>query len=107
MEQITKILFGLFLIFASAKIMGELFERLKQPALIGEILAGVILGPYVLGWIPASEIYEVLAEIGVIILLFYVGLETKVEDIMRVGGRSLGGNFSFYIRLSIYSVSRT
>src|SRR3990172_8357803 len=88
MHGLTEILFRLFIIFTSAKIMGEIFERLKQPALIGEILAGVILGPYLLNWIPHGEVYQVLAEIGVMILLFSVGLHIKVEDILKVGGRS-------------------
>ena len=43
MENITKILFDLLMMFAAAKIMGEIFERIKQPAVIGEILAGIIL----------------------------------------------------------------
>src|SRR3989304_2337959 len=88
MHGITEILFRLFVIFASAKIMGELFERFKQPALIGEILAGVILGPHLVNLIPEQEIYQVLAEIGVMILLFTVGLHIKLEDILKVGGRS-------------------
>ncbi|OGC77952.1 MAG: hypothetical protein A2Z27_01735 [candidate division Zixibacteria bacterium RBG_16_50_21] len=88
MHGLTEILFRLFIIFTSAKIMGEIFERLKQPALIGEILAGVVLGPYLLNWIPQEEVYQVLAEIGVMILLFTVGLHIKVEDIMKVGWRS-------------------
>jgi Kef-type K+ transport system membrane component KefB len=89
MHGITDILFRLFLIFTSAKIMGEIFERFKQPALIGEILAGVILGPYLLNLIPLIEVYEVLAEIGVMVLLFTVGLHIKVEEILKVGGRSI------------------
>src|SRR4030067_445019 len=88
MHRITEMLFRLFIIFTSAKIMGELFERFKQPALIGEILAGVILGPYLLNMIPQQEVYQVLAEIGVMVLLFTVGLHIKVEDILKVGGRS-------------------
>ncbi|MCI0532285.1 MAG: cation:proton antiporter [candidate division Zixibacteria bacterium] len=88
MEGITDILFRLFIIFTSAKIMGEIFERLRQPALIGEILAGVILGPHLLNMIPQEVVYEVLAEIGVMVLLFTVGLHIKVEDILKVGGRS-------------------
>jgi Kef-type K+ transport system membrane component KefB len=89
MENITQILFSLFLIFASAKLLGEVFERFKQSAVIGEILAGVILGPQVLNLIGTSEIFPVLAEIGVIILLFTIGLQTKTEEIMRVGATSL------------------
>ncbi|HEX9913248.1 MAG TPA: cation:proton antiporter [candidate division Zixibacteria bacterium] len=89
MENITQILFSLFLIFASAKLLGEVFERFKQSAVIGEILAGVILGPQVLNLIGTSEIFPVLAEIGVIILLFTVGLQTKLEEIIKVGTTSL------------------
>jgi Kef-type K+ transport system membrane component KefB len=94
LENITKILFDLLLMFASAKILGEVFARIKQPAVIGEILAGIILGPYIFGLINPSDteafrIYKVLAEIGVIILLFTIGLQTKVDQIMKVGGTSL------------------
>lgn len=89
MENITQILFSLFLIFASAKLLGEIFERFKQSAIIGEILAGIILGPQVLNLIGSSEIFPVLAQIGAIILLFTVGLQTKTEDILRVGTTSL------------------
>lgn len=89
MENITQILFSLFLIYASAKLLGEIFERFKQSAVIGEILAGVILGPQVFNLIGTSEIFPVLAQIGAIILLFTVGLQTKVEDIMTVGRTSL------------------
>jgi len=100
MENITQILFLLLLIFASAKLLGEVFERFKQSAVMGEIFAGIILGPVlkltgayelfpVLNLIGTSEIFTVLAEIGVIILLFTVGLQTRVEEIMRVGKSSL------------------
>ena len=82
------ILLGLFLMLAAAKIMAEVFERLKQPAVVGEILAGVLIGPSVLGWIEPSAIINILAEIGVIFLLFNVGLETKPKDILAVGKRA-------------------
>jgi Kef-type K+ transport system membrane component KefB len=86
MEHATQVLFELFLIFASAKLLGEFFERFRQPAVVGEILAGLLLGPYVLGIVPHAPIYEGIAEIGVIFLLFTVGLETKPSDILSVGG---------------------
>jgi len=89
MENITQILFSLFLIYASAKLLGEIFERFKQSAVIGEILAGVILGPQVFNLIGSSEIFPVLAQIGAIILLFTIGLQTKVEEMMSVGRTSL------------------
>lgn len=89
MEDITKILFDLFLMFAAAKGMGELFERVKQPAVVGEILAGVLLGPFVFNLVEPSHFYNVLAEIGVIILLFTVGLQTGVDELLLVGKTSL------------------
>jgi Kef-type K+ transport system membrane component KefB len=88
MEHSTNILLNLFLMLAAAKIMAELFERLNQPAVVGEILAGVIIGPSLLGWVHLDEIISVLAEIGVIFLLFNVGLETRPSAILKVGLRA-------------------
>ena len=93
MENTTKILFDLLLMFAAAKVLGELFERVKQPAVIGEILAGIVLGPYIFGLInplhaETFQVYEVFAEVGVIILLFSIGLHIKVDDILKVGKTS-------------------
>jgi len=85
-EHLTRVLFDIFLIFASAKVLGELFERFRQPAVVGEVLAGLLLGPYLLGIVPHSPVYEGIAEIGVIFLLFTVGLETKPSEILKVGG---------------------
>lgn len=84
----TKVLLTLFLILAAAKLMAEIFERLRQPAVIGEILAGVVIGPSLLGWIVPSELTDTLAEVGVIFLLFTVGLETKPATIFHVGKRA-------------------
>ncbi|HKO59617.1 MAG TPA: cation:proton antiporter [Pyrinomonadaceae bacterium] len=81
----TRILLTLFIMIVAAKVMAELFERLRQPAVAGEILAGVIIGPSLLAWAEPSEITSILAEIGVIFLLFTVGLETKPSSIFRVG----------------------
>ena len=80
-----QLLLGLFLMIASAKLMAEIFERLRQPAVVGEILAGVLIGPYVLGWAHPDQITHTLSEIGVIFLLFSVGLETKPAAILSVG----------------------
>jgi len=85
----TEVLISLFIMLASAKILAEVFERLRQPAVVGEILAGVIIGPSLLGWVESSAFINILAEIGVIFLLFNVGLETKPGDILKVGKRSL------------------
>jgi Kef-type K+ transport system membrane component KefB len=79
------VIFDLFLMIVFAKLLAEIFERLRQPAVVGEILAGVLIGPSLLGWIQPSEVINVLAEIGVIFLLFTVGLETKPQAILKVG----------------------
>ena len=81
----TEILWALFLMLLAAKLAAELFERLQQPTVVGEILAGVIIGPSVLGLVVPSEFVSMLAEIGVIFLLFSVGLETKPSSIFQVG----------------------
>lgn len=74
---------------AAAKLMAEVFERLKQPAVVGEILAGIVIGPSLLGWVAPSELITILAEVGVIFLLFTVGLETKPQAIFQVGKRAV------------------
>src|ERR1039458_9872892 len=82
-------LLQLFTIFVWAKVFGELFERLRLPAVLGEILAGVVLGPYATRFIlPGDTIYSI-AEIGAVFLLFTVGLETSPSDLIRVGKLSL------------------
>lgn len=78
-------LLALFVMLAAAKLMAELFERLRQPAVAGEILAGILIGPGVLNWVAPSDLTTSLAEIGVIFLLFTVGLETKPAAIFKVG----------------------
>lgn len=82
------VILSLFIILAAAKVMAEVFERLKQPAVVGEILAGIVIGPSLLGWVSPSGSLTVLAEMGVIFLLFTVGLETKPQAILQVGARS-------------------
>ena len=83
------LLLPLFVIFVAAKLAAEIFERLRQPAVAGEILAGVLIGPGMLGLVRPNDLTAALAEIGVIFLLFLVGLGTKPSDIFRVGGRAL------------------
>ncbi|MFB0566031.1 MAG: cation:proton antiporter [Candidatus Aminicenantaceae bacterium] len=79
-------LFYFFIIFASAKVLGELCVRVKVPPIIGELMAGVLLGNYVLGIIDTSNhVLMSFAEIGVIFLMFHVGLEIRVKDLFAVG----------------------
>lgn len=69
-----------------AKLFGEVAERIGQPAVLGELIAGAVLGPSVLGWVPLSQGVLLVAEIGVVLLLFEVGLETDLMELLRVGG---------------------
>jgi Kef-type K+ transport system membrane component KefB len=85
MHHASDILLSLFIIFVAAQLGAELAQRLKLPGVVGEIAAGCIVGPSVLGWIVPNEPLEVLAEIGVVLLLFSVGLETRLDDLKRVG----------------------
>ncbi len=110
MEDITGILVDLFILFAAAKVAGELFTRARQPPLVGEVLVGVLIGPHVFGLVGSPDaslidlfegkggeeaaeealtvVLDVLALLGVIILLFFVGLETRLRDLLAVGGRA-------------------
>jgi Kef-type K+ transport system membrane component KefB len=83
-----QILLALFIVLLAAKLAAELCERLRQPAVVGEIIAGIIIGPAVLNLVQPTEVLEALAEVGVIFLLFTVGLETRPSDIFKVGGRA-------------------
>ena len=83
------LLVELLAIFVSAKVIGEIFERLRLPSVLGEILAGIALGPYALDWIrPSNTIYSV-AELGAIFVLFSAGLETSPRELIRIGGKAV------------------
>ena len=110
MEETSGILVDLFILFAAAKVAGELFLRMRQPPLVGEVLVGVLIGPHALGLVGTPDgslidlfegkgneeaakeavtvVFDVLALLGVIILLFFVGLETRLRDLLDVGGRA-------------------
>ena len=74
-----------FYLILAAQVMAFLFKRLNQPVVIGEVLAGILVGPALLGWVHEGEILEFIAELGAIFLLFMVGLETRLRDILAVG----------------------
>src|ERR1035437_3095860 len=94
------LLLRFFKIFVWEKGFGEFFDPLYLPAVLGEILAGIVLGPYATQFvIPTSTVYSI-AEIGAIFLLFTVGLETSPKDLISVSGLSLrvavgGGALTF------------
>lgn len=83
-------LLTLLVIFVWAKLFGELFERFSLPAVLGEILSGVILGPFALHVFTPTPSVESMASLGAIFLLFAVGLETFPRELVNVGRTSLG-----------------
>jgi Na+:H+ antiporter len=82
----AKIPLSMLLVFVSAKLMAELAERVGQPGIVGEILAGVLIGPSVLGWLAPNEFLSALSDLGAMFLLFRVGLEVKSSELLKVGG---------------------
>ena len=89
MDHAAEILRQLFVLLLAAKVGDEVFKRLGQPPIIGEILAGVLVGPAVLGWYEVNSETTLFAEIGVVLLLFQVGVETRLHDLVRVGPAAL------------------
>jgi Kef-type K+ transport system membrane component KefB len=79
------VLLSLVLVWLAAKVAGEAMERIGQTAVLGELLAGVIIGPGALGLVPESQGLHALAELGVLILLFEVGLESDLGELLRAG----------------------
>ena len=83
--EFRELLLGLVLVWLAAKLAGEGMERLGQTAVLGELLAGVLIGPGVLGLVHESEVLHALAELGVLILLFEVGLESDLDELLEAG----------------------
>ncbi|HEY0633991.1 MAG TPA: cation:proton antiporter [Gammaproteobacteria bacterium] len=79
----------LMLILLAARLLAEAAGRLHAPPVIGELCAGLLLGPSLLGWIKPSEVIQLLAGIGIILLLFEVGLETDLQRLLSSGRQSL------------------
>ena len=97
----SQIPLSMLVVFASAKLFSEIFERLGQPGIVGEILAGIVIGPYVLGWMAPNDALRVLSDLGAMFLLFGVGLEVKASELLRLGGTAMavavaGVAFSFF-----------
>lgn len=79
---------AMLVVFGSAKLLGEIFERIGQPAIVGEILAGALVGPSVLGWVRPDTTLRALSDLGVMFLLFGVGMEVKASELLKVGGKA-------------------
>ena len=79
------VMLGIFLLFIAAKAGEEVARRLGQPAVVGELAGGFVVGPGLLGLVTPGETAAVFAELGVVILLFSVGLEVRLDDLLAVG----------------------
>ena len=78
----------LLIILLSARVFAEIAVRLKSPSVIGELFAGIVIGPSLFGWIEPIEALKLMAEIGIILLLFEVGIGTDVKRLLRTGTQS-------------------
>jgi Kef-type K+ transport system membrane component KefB len=85
MMELKAFLFSLIVIYISARLLGELAVRIGQSSVLGELLAGVLVGPSLLGLVHQTETLTLLGEIGVMLLLFEVGLESDLQSFLRVG----------------------
>lgn len=92
-DPVAPILLGLIIVLLAAKIGGELFEKMNQPAVLGELVFGILLGNIILftggaynfNYLFQAESIDIMARLGVMILLFQVGLESNIRDMMKVG----------------------
>ncbi|MFM7409300.1 MAG: cation:proton antiporter [Actinomycetota bacterium] len=87
--DIGRILLELALILCAAKLIAEVAERLGVPAVLGEILAGILIGPSVFGLVEPSDSLFLLAELGAILLLMQVGMEIDIGELRSVGRSAL------------------
>ena len=87
--EINNLLIEIAVVLLAARLFGELALRFGAPPIIGEIVAGIIIGPSLLGWVTPNEAFKLLAEIGIILLLFEVGLETDMDRLVKAGPKSI------------------
>ena len=87
-EGLTEIL----ILLTGALVLGAVFERCKQSAILGYLLAGLLLGPGgPLKWVPGDDFVNMIAELGVSLLLFVIGLEFSLKRLLKIGAVGLGG----------------
>jgi Kef-type K+ transport system membrane component KefB len=87
--EVHEFFLNLFLILVTARILGEAFAKLGIPSVLGELSAGLLLGVSFLGLIEVNDILKILAEVGIIMLLFEVGLHTDIRRINEAGKRAI------------------
>ena len=83
--DIVSVFRDLAIIIISAKLFGMLARTLRAPQVVGEIIAGLIIGPSILGWVGQTDAIAFMAEIGVVILMFVAGLETDLKEMIKTG----------------------
>ncbi|MFI5343371.1 MAG: cation:proton antiporter [Chlamydiales bacterium] len=112
--QIQQFFLHLVLILLSARVLGELAARMNIPSVIGELLAGILIGPSILNLIEPTETIKLLAEMGIILLLFEVGLEADIGKLAKTGYRpfvvAIGGVvvpffLGFWISYQLFNLS--
>ncbi len=89
METTIELFKDLAIIILAAKVCGIFAAKLKAPQVVGEIIAGLLIGPSVLGLVEQSDILAAMAEIGVVLLMFGAGLETNLKDLLKTGPKAL------------------
>lgn len=89
MENTIELFKDLAIIILAAKICGLAAKKLKAPQVVGEIIAGLLIGPSVLGLVDQSPILAAMAEIGVVLLMFGAGLETNFKELLKTGPKAL------------------
>src|SRR5258706_7656132 len=87
--DVSEVLLHILVVLVAAKVAAEVAERVSIPPVMGEIVAGIIVGPSMLGLVGNDEVLRVLAEVGVILLLLQVGLEMDLGELGSVGRASL------------------
>lgn len=112
--ELHTILLHLAIILLFARITGDIFARYGLPSVIGEIFVGILLGQSVFGIIPVNEVLKLLAELGIILLLFHIGLEVDTSQLRKVGlyaflvaiiGASLPFIFGYLVSYYIFGFS--
>jgi Kef-type K+ transport system membrane component KefB len=83
--DVEQLFISIVILLAGARLFGELFKRINQPPLGGELLAGIILGPTLFGIVHPNEILEMLSNLAIFFVLLFIGLEMDIRQIKRTG----------------------
>lgn len=89
METTIELFKDLAIIILAAKVCGIFAKKLKAPQVVGEIVAGLLIGPSIFGLVDQSDILAAMAEIGVVLLMFGAGLETNFKELLKTGPKAL------------------